>query len=39
MNLLFIEEVDLNAEQKKELKKIAHAIYEQVKKDPSVKQG
>ena len=31
------EEVDLSAEQKKILKQIAHSIYEEVKKDPSVK--
>jgi len=30
------EEVDLAAEQKRQLKHIAHAIYEEVKKDPSV---
>jgi len=32
------EEVDLSADQKKQLKKIAHSIYEEVKKDPSVKR-
>ena len=31
------EEVDLSEAQKKALKQIAHAIYEEVKKDPSVK--
>jgi len=31
------EEVDLSADQKKALKQIAHAIYEEVKKDPSLK--
>ena len=31
------EEVDLSADQKKSLKQIAHAIYEEVKKDPSLK--
>ncbi len=31
------EEVDLSAEHKKTLNQIAHAIYEEVKKDPSVK--
>lgn len=31
------EKVDLSAAQKKALKQIAHAIYEEVKKDPSLK--
>jgi hypothetical protein len=31
------EEVDLGPDQKKVLKEIAHAIYEEVKKDPSLK--
>jgi hypothetical protein len=31
------EEVDLSADQKKALKHIANAIYEEVKKDPSLK--
>jgi hypothetical protein len=31
------EAVDLSADQKKTLKQIAHSIYEEVKKDPSVK--
>jgi hypothetical protein len=31
------EEVDLSADQKKQLKQIAHSIYEEVKKNPPVK--
>ncbi len=30
------EEVDLSFEQRKRLKQIAHSIYEEIKKDPSI---